>query len=279
MTRLATTGRTCVLLLSLALSACHAPDPAEPDDEACFVELFNGTDLSGWTPKFAGEELGHNYLDTFRVEGGVLSVSYADYEQFDGKFGHLFFETEYSHFILRLEYRFTGEPCPGGPGWAVRNSGIMFHGQPARTMRLDQNFPCSIEAQLLGGTGTRGTPGSGERATGNACTPGTHIHRDGELVRNHVVEFDGPTLHGDQWVEFELEVHGAERVIHRVNGGVVARYGGLVLDPEDEAGAGRAEAERRGTTELSRGTLSLQAESQPTEFRKLRIRVLCPDRD
>lgn len=254
----------------LASGACTSGEGPVPSNQPPYTRLFNGVDLSGWTPKFVGEELGHNYLDTFRVEDGVLMVSYDDYTQFDDKFGHLFFETEYSHYVLRLEYRFTGEPCPGGPGWAVRNNGVMFHGQPAETMRLDQNFPCSIEAQLLGGTGT------GERATGNACTPGTHIHRDGELVRDHVVEFGGPTLEGNQWVAFELEVHGAERVVHRINGEVVARYEGLVIDPEDEASGGRAEAERRGTTELRGGTLSLQAESQPTEFRNIRLRLLPP---
>ena len=258
-----------VLLLACAGAACQATDTeARPPDTASpeWTPLFNGEDLGGWTPKFSGEELGVNYLDTFRVEDGKLVVSYANYQEFDGKFGHLFHATEYSHYVLQLEYRFTGEQCPGAPGWALRNNGIMFHGQPAETMGLDQNFPCSIEAQMLGGTGGESRP------TGNVCTPGTLIERAGELVRDHVVRFEGPTIPDDRWVRYELEVHGSERVVHRIDGEVVAEYGGLRLDVDDPSGA--AEATRRGTTQLRGGTISLQAESHPCEFRDLRIRAL-----
>ena len=37
--------------------------------------------------------LGDNFGDTFRVEDGVLKVSYDKYPKFDGKFGHLFYKT------------------------------------------------------------------------------------------------------------------------------------------------------------------------------------------
>ena len=35
----------------------------------------------------------------------------------------------------------------------MRNSGVMFHCQSPKTMRKDQEFPVSIEAQFLGGIG------------------------------------------------------------------------------------------------------------------------------
>lgn len=35
--------------------------------------------------------------------------------RFNDTFGHLFYEKEFSHYILRVEYRFVGEQCPGGP--------------------------------------------------------------------------------------------------------------------------------------------------------------------
>lgn len=246
-------------------------------DEDGWTCMFNGEDLTGWTPKFSGYELGENYNDTFRVEDGKLIVSYDNWDRFDGEFGHLFFTNapgsdvgnEFSHYIMRLEYRFVGEQVEGGPGWAWRNNGIMYHGQPADTMGLDQDFPASIEAQMLGANDNQ------NRSTGNVCTPGTHIHKDGELTRAHVINFDGPTYPGDQWVTYEIEVHGHERAIHRINGEVVATYGPLLLDENDADG--KAEAERRGTTVLGSGTISLQAETAPIEFRNIRIRVLEED--
>jgi hypothetical protein len=253
-----------------------ALDVGDTDDDGWTV-MFNGEDLSGWTPKFSGYELGENYRDTFRVEDGKLIVDYSNWERFDGEFGHLFYtgnpdsdnpQNEFSHYIMRLEYRFVGEQVPGGPGWAWRNNGIMFHGQPADTMGLDQDFPASIEAQMLGG------PDEGRRSTGNVCTPGTHIHKDNQLTRAHVIDFGGPTVRGDQWVTYEIEVHGNRRAIHRVNGEVVAEYGPLLIDENDANSGGTAEAERRGTTELSGGTISLQAETAPIEFREIRIKVL-----
>ena len=37
----------------------------------------------------------------------------------------------------------------GGAGWAVRNNGLMLHSQDPKTMTLNQDFPISLEAQLL----------------------------------------------------------------------------------------------------------------------------------
>src|SRR5262245_42572430 len=167
--------RTLFALTALAvglLALTPAPLPAdekkdEKKDE--WVSLFNGKDLDGWTPKIKGYDAGVNHLDTFRVEKGILKVSYDKYKQFDNKFGHIFYKEKYSHYDLRVEYRFVGEQCKGGPSWAIRNSGIMFHCQAVATMRKDQDFPVSIEFQFLGGLG------KGDRPTGSVCSPGTNI--------------------------------------------------------------------------------------------------------
>ena len=63
---------------------------AQDESEQEWISLFNGTDLDDWTPKFTGYELGVNYLDTFRVEDGVFKVSYDNWTDFDGEFGHIF---------------------------------------------------------------------------------------------------------------------------------------------------------------------------------------------
>ena len=61
--------------------------------------LFNGKNLDGWTPKIRGYDLGENFGDTFRVEDGLLKVRYDAYDQFNERFGHLFYEREYSHYL------------------------------------------------------------------------------------------------------------------------------------------------------------------------------------
>ena len=228
-----------------------------------WVQLWNGRDLTGWVPKIRGYAAGDNFGQTFRVENGVLKVSYEAYDQFGDRFGHLFYEKPFSHYVLAAEYRFVGEQAKGGPGWALRNSGLMIHGQPVATMGKDQDFPISIEVQLLGGSGT------GSRTTANLCTPGTHVVMNGRLETEHCINSASKTYHGDEWVRVEVEVHGDGKVVHRVNGETVLAYekpqiGGGVVSGFDPA------VKQDGRL-LSFGSISLQSESHPIEFRKVEI--------
>jgi hypothetical protein len=260
------------LLLPLLLLAAPVPqDDTEPkDDKEPWVALFNGKDLDGWTPKFVGHELGVNLNDTFRVEDGLLRVCYDDWEEdFRGRFGHLFFEAPFSHYRLRVEYRFVGEQVPGGPGWAFRNSGLMLHGQSAESMHKEQDFPVSIEAQLLGGNGKN------ERTTGNLCTPGTHVVMKDELVKRHCINSSSKTYHGDQWVTFEVEVRGNEMIRHLVEGKPVLEYEEPQLDERD--GDAKRLLAAGAETALSGGTISLQAESHGLDFRRVELLVLEED--
>jgi hypothetical protein len=236
------------------------------DKEGGWVPLFNGKDLTGWTPKIRGHEAGKDPYDTFRVEGGVLKVSYDKYDgPFDRRFGHLFCKDKFSHYILRVEYRFVGEQVKGGPSWAVRNSGLMFHSQSPESMGKDQDFPVSVEAQFLGGTG------KGERPTCSVCTPGTNIVMGGKLITQHCTNSKSKTFNGDQWVTAEIEVHGAGKVRHIVNGETVIEYEKPQLDPKDKDAA---KLIKDGKLLLEEGYISLQSESHPVEFRKVEIRVL-----
>lgn len=230
-----------------------------------WMSLFNGKNLDGWTPKITGYNLGENFGNTFRVENGVLKVSYDHYDKFDGRFGHLFYKEKFSHYRFRVEYRFVGEQVPGGPGWAYRNSGIMFHCQPPETMARDQKFPVSIEAQLLGGNG------KDKRPTGNVCTPGTNIVMNNQLITRHCTSSSSKTFHGDQWVTMEIEVHGNGTIKHIVNGGVVLEYEKPQLDPNDPEAR---ELIKDNHLMLSEGYISLQSESHPVEFRKVEVMLL-----
>ncbi|WP_165219322.1 3-keto-disaccharide hydrolase [Aquisphaera insulae] len=229
-----------------------------------WTSLFNGKDLTGWTPKLRGSALGENYLDTFRVQDGKIIVAYDRYTKFNGEFGHLFYAHPFSHYKLRVEYRFVGDQVPGGPSWAFRNSGAMIHCQPPETMRKDQDFPVSLEVQFLGGSGR------GKRSTGNLCTPGTHVYMKDKLVTQHCNDSTSKTYDGDQWVTIEVEAHGDGTIKHFVNGELVIEYDRPILDASDPD-AKRLAADRGGDKAVKGGYISLQAESHPVEFRKVEI--------
>ncbi len=227
--------------------------------------LFNGKKLNGWLVKITGYALNENYGNTFRVEDGLLKVSYDQYEKFDNKFGHLFYKEKFSHYRLRVEYRFVGEQCPGGPDWAWRNSGVMVHSQSPQSMALGQEFPISIEVQFLGGDGKN------DRHTGNLCTPGTNVVMGDSLETQHCIDSRSQTFHGDQWVTAEVEVRGNTIIKHFINGAPVLEYEKPQLDERE------AEARtliKNGNLMLHEGYLALQAESHPIEFRKVEILVL-----
>lgn len=255
-----------IFRLPLALALCITLaqfTPAAEKAEEGWVSIFNGKDLEGWTPKIRYHELGENWNDTFRVEDGVMKVSYDKYGgKFNDTFGHIFYKTPYSHYKFRMEYRFTGDQIDDGPGWAFRNSGIMLHGQDPATMEKDQDFPVSIELQLLGGDGEK------KRSTANLCTPGTNVVLKGELFTPHCINSRSETYHGDQWVTVEVEVKGNEFIQHFINGKPVFEYEKPQLDPKDEYAK---KLIKDGDLMLSGGTISLQSESHPVEFRDIEI--------
>jgi hypothetical protein len=246
------------LLCLMAVAACQ-PSNKTPD-EGTWIQLFNGKDLTGWDIKISGHPLNENYLDTFRVEDGLLKVSYDKYERFDGEFGHIYTKERFSDYILRVEYRFVGEQAANGPVWARKNNGAMLHAQSAESMNLDQEFPVSLEAQFLGGLG------EDDRPTANLCTPGTHVYIDGELVTRHCTNSTSATYHGEEWVTVEMIVHGDRALYHVVEGDTVMTFTKPHIGGDLPEGFPLAEG-----TPLTSGHIALQAESHPIEFRKVEL--------
>ncbi len=264
---------TTLLLFLLFATSIFAQKKASKQE---WIPLFNGKNLKGWDIKIAGQPINDNYKNTFRVKKGVLQVSYDKYEKFDDKYGHLYYKTPYSYYILEFEYRFTGEQIKGGAEWNVRNSGIMLHSQSAQSLSMNQGFPISLEMQLLGGLGI------GPRHTGNLCTPGTQVFIDNQLNDNHCIDSNSKTYDGDQWVRARAIVLGDSVVHHLINGDTVLTYqkprigGNFVNETYDwvaggfDATAAAAWTKKDGTP-LSTGYIALQAESHPIEFRKIEL--------
>ena len=254
-----------VFLLVLLGTGQDSVKQSSPDPEVGkWTSVFNGKDLDGWKIKFKGHALGENALETVQVEDGMIRMNYANYEKFDGRFGHLFHETPASNYRFRCEYRFTGDQTRGGPGWAYRNSGIMVHCQDPASMRKDQDFPVCIEVQLLDGMG---------RPTGNLCTPGTNVEINGRLHRQHCTNSKSKLYDGEEWVKAEVEVRGNNVVRHYINGELVLEYQRPQLDPSD-GDARKIIADEEGDLMLDRGWIALQAESHPVDFRNVEIMLL-----
>jgi hypothetical protein len=249
---------------------CATPAVAQDSsgDAGAWKSLFNGKDLSGWTVKIAKHPVGENFADTFRVEDGLLKVSYDRYGKFDMQFGHLYTNQAYSNYLLRLEYRITGSAMADSPPWGKLNSGVMIHSQSPLSMDLDQGFPASMEVQFLAVGASAG------RQTGNVCTPGTNLVRGGKLLTDHIIDSTSKLFPLDEWVAVEVEVHGNKEVIHRINGVEVLRYQQPQLDPSDETAQKLLAA--GAPLQLSFGHIALQAESQPIWFRNIRIKQLDP---
>jgi len=259
-----------MLLVAAGCGADVQDQPVDPDERE-WIQLFNGTDLSGWSIKFTGQELGVNLRNTFRVEDGPLQVRYDEWESFDGEFGHIFYERPFSHYIVAAEYRFVGEQVTAGPNWAIRNNGLMLHSQSAESMGVDQDFPISIEVQLLGGLG------EGERSTANLCTPGTNVVYEGELWTAHCRNSTSSTYHGDEWVRVEVMVLGDSIMKHIVNGDTVMTY----TQPQIGGGSvsGHDPAVKEDGKLLTSGYIALQAETAPIDFRRVEVLELigCTD--
>ncbi len=226
------------------------------------VQMFNGKDLKGWTIKIKDHPVNENFGNTFRVEDGVMKVRYDQYDDFKEQYGHIFYKKKFSAYLLVVEYRFLGDQVKNGPGWAFRNSGAMLHCQSPESMKVEQDFPISMEEQLLGGNGTD------ERSTVNLCTPGTNVVLDGKLYTQHCVNSRSKTFHGDQWVHVEALVLGDSIIKHIAEKDTVLVYTKPQYDGRDKwvKAMGYKDGEL-----IKEGYISLQSESHPCEFRKVEI--------
>ena len=258
-----------VIGAAIFLAACGSkPHTQVSAPTGNWISLFNGHDLTGWTPRIAGEDAGVNYHNTFRVENGLLKVSYQDYDRFADHFGSLYYNTPYSRYWLRVEYRFVGDAAPGAPAWAWRNSGIQLHSQPPTSLARNQQFPVSVEFDLVGSR-MLGHP------TGDVCHYGTRVSLQGKPLKELCSKVSDVVIRGDEWVTAVAQVDGSRLVRQIVNGALIVEYTDLALD-DSNADAHRLLASGASKT-LSSGLVSLQSNGAPVEFR--RIELLPMDQD
>ncbi len=252
-----------IFISTALLLVCFITNAQQKTGNKKWIQLFNGSDLKDWTIKIKDHPVNENFGNTFRVDKGVIKVSYDQYGGvFKEQFGHIFYKQKFSAYLLVVEYRFTGDQIKDGPGWAFRNSGLMLHGESPESMSLEQDFPISLEAQLLGGNG------KDERSTLNLCSPGTNVMMNGKLFTPHCVNSTSKTYHGDQWVTAEVLVLRDSVIKHIVQGDTVLVYEKPQYDGNDRW---VKQAGLEGGKLIGEGTISLQSESHPVEFRKVEL--------
>jgi hypothetical protein len=229
-----------------------------------WVPLFNGKDINDWIVKIYHHEVGEDTANTFRVEDGIVKVRYDKYDKFNQQYGHLFYKKPFSYYKLKFDYRITGEWRKDAPSYTIKNSGVMFHSQDPNTILKEQDWPISVEFQLLAGLGD-----GKRRPTGNMCSPGTDVVFKGKVDPRHCIESTSKTYPAEEWVNAELIVLGDSLVTHIINGDTVLQYskpqiGGGVANNFDP------KIKQDGKL-LSEGFIALQSEGQPVDFRKIEI--------
>lgn len=257
-----------ILALAICIGLISCGSNNQITENGDWQTLFNGEDLNDWIVKIHHHEVGDNYAKTFRVtDDGVIQVNYDDYDEFNERYGHLFYKEPFSSYHLKFEYRFTDQWLEDAPNYTYRNSGVMFHSQDPHTILKEQDWPISVEYQMLAAEEEEET-----RPTGNMCSPGTEVFYEGEMDPRHCINSSSDTYQWDEWVRAELIVYSDSLVIHKVNGEKVLEYtkpqigGGVVngYDPDIKVD---------GKT-LTEGYIGLQAEGQGVEFKNIRIKEL-----
>jgi len=259
--------RLKILLLLFPFFLAQNCRKGQSSADGGWIKLFNEKDLSDWVVKINHYDVGDNVDSTFAVKDGMIQVRYNHYGNFDNRFGHLFYKKPLSKFHLKLEYRFTGTQQPGAPDYTVLNSGVMFHSQDPTTILKNQDWPISIEMQLLAGLGD-GEP----RPTGNMCSPGTEIVFQGAEYKDHCLNSTSKTYSPGEWVKAELIVWGDSLIMHVIEGDTVLQYskptmGGGVVTGYDST------VFRPGKP-LKSGYIGLQSEGQPIDFRNIYLKEL-----
>ncbi|MDN3668491.1 DUF1080 domain-containing protein [Echinicola jeungdonensis] len=249
-----------ILLLGISFSCASGNSKANKK----WISLFNGKNLEGWVPKIHHHELGDNYAKTFRVVNDKIQVNYEGYEGFEERYGHLFYKQPFSSFHLKWEYRFTEEWLEDAPSYTYRNSGVMFHSQSPESIFKEQDWPISVEFQMLAEV-EEGV----ERPTGNMCSPGTEVFYNGEMDPRHCINSSSPTYKWNAWVKADLIVYEDSLVTHLINGDTVLQYtkpqiGGGVVNGYDPK-------VKKDGKPLRQGYIGLQSEGQGVEFRKIEI--------
>ncbi len=240
--------------------------------------MFNKADTSlrtNWDIHIAGQALNVDPRNTYRwaVVGSdtVLDVNTTTYTNWTGNpWGHIGYKARsFRYFYVRAEHQFYAAQPSGAPTWALQNNGIMM-GQAVADMGINQDYPISLENQLLGPNNVD----ADNNSTANLCTPGTAFYTvpTGGTVNtthcNSAATISRTNALAPNWLTVGAIVMSDSILRHYVGSQLAYTY----YRPVQYAGSVSG-----NTTPIVNNTpikdfyISLQSESAPTRFRKVEI--------
>lgn len=260
----------------------HVPVLAGPNDSA-WIQLFNKADTSlstNWDIHIQGSALNVDTKNTFRrsIIGSdtVLEVSYSNYNN-NFTFGHIGYKIRpFNYYIVRVEHQFVGttQAAPSPGTWALQNNGIMHHSQSIASMGVSQNFPVSLEAQLLGPSNT----GADNNSTLNLCTPGTSYYTvatggtRNDTHCNTALTHDRSATLAPNWAVATVHALSDSIIRYYYRDTLVFTFYRPVQYNGDNQVTGLASGYTVTTgTAIKGGYILLQSESAPTRFRKVEL--------
>jgi hypothetical protein len=235
-------------------------------DETGFVPLFDGKSLNGW---MAAKSTGQGNWGDFTVNEAEKAIHvYAGKEQGSTQVDNcLNTEKEYSHYILKLEYKWGGKRFAPRADWD-RDAGLLFHVHGD----LKKVWPASLEMQI---GETPGDVQEGHRFhSGDLFVLAANLRvespiKDGFYDPKGSLTMGGaaPTKLGvekpmGEWNEMEIRVNGAKNATFIFNGEVVFEIFNMQQIVEGKV------------LPLDKGRIGLQAEWAEILYRNIRIKEL-----
>ena len=262
--------KALTLLPLAALLFSSTPLLADEVEEG-FVPLFDGKSLDGWT---SAHSKGEGDWGPFRVNEKEQAIHvYAGEEEGSKQSDDcLNTEKEFSHFILKLEYKWVGKRFAPRTDWD-RDAGLLFHVHGD----LTKVWPLSLEMQIGESPGDKpfAKGSKGRFHTGDLFVLGRKLRTDtpregkrysatGKSTTGRSVETVlGVEKPRGEWNEMEIQVHGSDKAIFILNGEVVLQTFNFTRENK--------EGER---VPLEKGRIGLQAEWAEIMYRKIRIKEL-----
>ena len=156
---------------------------AGPNDSNWVQMLRKGdTALADWIPKIQGYAAGQNPNRSFtyaEAGDGSPRLEVTDTVTWSNNYGygHLFYKTPFADYILRAQFHFPSKTsyAVANGNWTIQNNGLMLHCQSPASMTVSQQYPNSIEDQLLGYWSQAAANPPSSRSS-NVCVPGMTIY-------------------------------------------------------------------------------------------------------
>ena len=244
--------------------------------EEGFTPLFNGKDLSGWQSARENHEAGSGKFSVDQAEGAIR-VYAGDEPGSKQPIDCLYTEEEYSHYVLKLEYRWM-ENRFAPRAERDRDAGVLFHIHGD----LTRIWPNCLELQLGDSdpakTKRRYTTGDvwviGEDVQVMNARDGLFYVPDAPLVAigegkvydKSFTSMQREKPHGE-WNAITLTVHGAREAVFELNGAVVNR----ISQATHEVGG--------QSVPLAKGRIGLEADYADLMYRNIRIKKLPVERE